>query len=241
MEPETVLILGATGNIGVSAVKAALSSNRHVLAIVRNKDSADKLIHHIGSGSSEGITFVEADVLADDERGIKGVVERVSAGEVPGFQHVYSCVGGEYTTDSLLDISTERLRYNMNAMFEAAFFAYRATIPYLLAQPSPTTWTLCTGSQGDIATHPLPAMTQGALFSFALAAARETEGTNVRFNEVYLGMRVEVDEEAVKHGVVRASEFAGVYERVLEGDVKSSRVLVESLEDLENLRAVKRF
>jgi len=35
---ETVLVVGATGNIGVSAVTAALRSKRNVLAIVRNQD-----------------------------------------------------------------------------------------------------------------------------------------------------------------------------------------------------------
>ena len=83
---ETVLVVGATGNIGVSAVTAALRSNRNVLAIVRNQNSADKLTKYIGS--SEGITFAEANVLSDS--GVKGVVDQVRAGKLPSFQHVYS-------------------------------------------------------------------------------------------------------------------------------------------------------
>lgn len=84
---ETVLVIGATGNIGVSAVTAALRSKRKVLAIVRNEASAEKLLKHIGS--SEEITFVEADVLSDS--GIRGVVDQVRVGKLPSFQHVYSC------------------------------------------------------------------------------------------------------------------------------------------------------
>lgn len=83
---ETVLVVGATGNIGLSAVTAALRSKRNVLAIVRNQDSADKLIKYIGS--SEGITCVEADVLRDT--GVKGVVDQVREGKLPSFQHVWS-------------------------------------------------------------------------------------------------------------------------------------------------------
>jgi len=83
---ETVLVVGATGNIGVSAVTAALRSGRNVLAVVRNQNSAEKLVKHVGS--SKGITFVEADLLSDT--GVKGVVERVRAGKLPTFQHVYS-------------------------------------------------------------------------------------------------------------------------------------------------------
>lgn len=83
---ETVLVVGATGNIGVSAVTAALRSKRNVLAIVRNQNSADKLVKYIGS--SKGITFAEANVLSDS--GVKGVVDQVRAGKLPSFQHVYA-------------------------------------------------------------------------------------------------------------------------------------------------------
>lgn len=84
---EHVLVIGATGNIGVSAVKGALRSGRQVLAIVRNQASAEKLYKHVGS--SEGIVVVEADVTSD--KGVKGVVDQVKAGKLPAFQHVYTC------------------------------------------------------------------------------------------------------------------------------------------------------
>jgi len=83
---QTILVVGATGNIGVSAVTAALRSKYKVLAVVRNQASADKLVKFIGS--SEGITFVEANVLSDS--GIRGVVDQVRAGKLPSFQHVWA-------------------------------------------------------------------------------------------------------------------------------------------------------
>lgn len=84
---EHVLVIGASGNIGVSAIKGALRSGRQILAIVRNQASADKLYKHVGS--SEGITVVEADVTSGT--GVKSVVDRVKAGKLPAFQHVYTC------------------------------------------------------------------------------------------------------------------------------------------------------
>lgn len=87
MSTETVLVVGASGNIGASAVTAALRSGRKVLAVVRNHDSAEKLIKHVGS--SQGITFVDADVMKDT--GVQGVVDQVREGTLPAFQHVYSC------------------------------------------------------------------------------------------------------------------------------------------------------
>ena len=83
---ETVLVVGATGNIGVSAVQAAVRSGRHVVAVVRNEASARKLFQHVGTQA--GISTVEADILSD--RGIQGIGERVESGHLPAFQHVYS-------------------------------------------------------------------------------------------------------------------------------------------------------
>ncbi|KAM0717519.1 hypothetical protein Q7P37_007371 [Cladosporium fusiforme] len=232
---ETVLVVGSTGNIGLSAVHAALCAKRKVLAVVRNQSSADKLIKYIGS--DEDITFTQADVLSDT--GIKGVVDQVRQGKLPAFQHVWSSVGGEYVVEPIEGISTERLRMNMNVSFESNFFAYRDTIGYLREQKNPrSTWTICTGSQGDIASHVLPAMTQGALFPFTKAAARENEDTNVRFNEIYLCYRVENDKDAIEHGVTKSSEFANVYRILLDAaDVRSSRVVVEN--DGEDLKKLK--
>lgn len=87
---ETVLVVGASGNIGVSVIIAALRSGRRVLAIVRNSAAEQKIVQHVGT--KDGITFVEAQVT--DESSVQKVVDRVKAGELPDFQHVYSA--GEY-------------------------------------------------------------------------------------------------------------------------------------------------
>jgi NAD(P)-dependent dehydrogenase (short-subunit alcohol dehydrogenase family) len=103
MSKETVLIVGATGNIGkkalqylmdtiadnslgVAAAIASLRSGRNVLAIVRNEASAEKLFSHVGT--RDGIVTVQADVTA--ETGVQGVVKQVKSGKLPSFQHVYS-------------------------------------------------------------------------------------------------------------------------------------------------------
>ena len=89
MTTETVLIIGATGHIGVSAAIATLRSGRNVLAFVRNAQSAEKL--YANAATREGITTVEADVTS--YASMRQVVKRVEAGELPAFQHVY-CAGG---------------------------------------------------------------------------------------------------------------------------------------------------
>lgn len=84
---QTVLSVGAAGKIGASAIHAALSSEFHVLAMVRKHISAEKLFYNVGA--HEGITTVEADIMSD--RRVKGVVEKVRKGKLP----VYAA-GGLY-------------------------------------------------------------------------------------------------------------------------------------------------
>lgn len=82
-----------------------------------------------------------------------------------------------------------------------------------------------------------PAMTQGALYSMATAACRDNESTNVRFNEVYLALRVEVDSMAEQTGMNKASDFAVNYEEILKReDVRSMRVSVFAKEDIKDLK-----
>jgi hypothetical protein len=76
----------------------------------------------------------------------------------------------------------------------------------------------------------------------ATAACRENLATNVRCNEVYLGFRVEVDENAAQNGTTSASDFASVYMEILaRPEIRSSRVRVESLEDLKDLKYKRKF
>ncbi|OKL57312.1 hypothetical protein UA08_07496 [Talaromyces atroroseus] len=234
---ETVLVVGATGNIGVAAVLGVLRAKRNVLAVVRNQASADKLFQHVKS--KDGITIVEADIMA--EEGVRGVVDQVRAGKLPAFQHVYAAAGGAYGATLLRDLTTSELRKFMAINFESNF-PYRASIPYLLEQSGPTSFTLCTGSQGDIGARAAPAITQGPLFSMANVACRDNENTNVRFNEVYLQTRVEVDSSAEKTGAMKASDFAHVYTELLSRpDIKSCRISVATKNDLTDLKYKKKI
>ncbi|KAL6797814.1 hypothetical protein GGI42DRAFT_344599 [Trichoderma sp. SZMC 28013] len=94
---ETVLVGGASGNIGVSVIIAALRSGRRVLAIVRNNAAEQKIIQHVGT--KDRITFVEAQVTY--ENSVQKVVDRVKAGELPDFQHVVGKMETTHPTQNL--------------------------------------------------------------------------------------------------------------------------------------------
>ena len=76
----------------------------------------------------------------------------------------------------------------------------------------------------------------------ANVACRDNAETNVRFNEVYLACRVEVDSVAVKTGSMKASDFSRVYEEILSRpEVRGCRVSVHGPQDLNDLKYKKKL
>lgn len=166
--------------------------------------------------------------------------------------------GGAYGATPLTELSLNELRQIMSVNFESNFckisidlaltypltstVAYRATIPYLLEQKKATSFTLCTGAQGDIGARAAPAISQGPLFSMANVACRDNTDTSVRFNEVYLNCRVEVDSSAAQTGAMKSSDFARSYTELLSRpEIKSSRIIVSTHDDLKDLKHKKKI
>ncbi|KAI8316660.1 hypothetical protein K4K61_003316 [Colletotrichum sp. SAR11_59] len=216
---ETVLVFGASGNIGVSAVIGALQAKRKVIAVVRNQTSAEKIFDYVGT--RDGITIAEADITSEDS--VRGLVDQVRAGKLPPFQHVFASPGGLYWETSLVDLETSALHEIMKINFETY---------------------LC-----DMGRRAAPAVTQGALFSMATVAARDNLDTNIRFNEIYLSYRVQhhVNLEDKKQFLGLAHlqtsrEFAPLYEQLLDRtDIRSKRVNAISPEDVVNLKYETRY
>lgn len=97
-----------------------------------------------------------------------------------------------------------------------------------------------TGTAGSHGMYGIIGVAQGALFSMAGNACREIGQTNVRFNEVYLGFRVEIDEVAENSNSshpMKASDFAAHYQKLLDRpDIRSCRVNFLKFEDVDELK-----
>ena len=75
----------------------------------------------------------------------------------------------------------------------------------------------------------------------ANVACRDNAETNVRFNEVYLATRIEVDSMAEQSGSMKASDFSIVYTEMLSRpEIKSCRISVYTKEDLKDLKYKKK-
>ncbi|CAA9957411.1 hypothetical protein P3342_001215 [Pyrenophora teres f. teres] len=166
-DAETVLVVGATGNIGIATIIGALRSDRNVLAVVRNQHSAKNVFEHV-LGGHDRIKIVEANAVSDE--GVQSVVDKVRAGGLCPLSSMYllvvrelvmqhtnqqdidhRIVGGQYFSQDIFNTTTEELQRSIKVNFKSNFYTYQATIPYLPEQKHRRcTWTTCTGLQGDI-------------------------------------------------------------------------------------------
>ncbi|KAI5359671.1 putative NmrA-like domain, NAD(P)-binding domain superfamily [Septoria linicola] len=241
MSKEAVLVLGGSGHIGAAAIFAALNVGHRVLVPVRNRNSAAKLRRNLGARAGEGVEVLEADITTD--LGLQSIIERVDAGQLPQFQHVFASVGGDYTPLPLVEQTEEYFKAQMQISVGVNVAAFRVFVPWLNAKVgADSSFTVCTEAQGELGLYPINAIHQGALFSFSTAAAIESKDMPVRFNEVSLAFRVEVDADAAAHGVTRASDFALVYETVLKDtSMKGGRVSVRELDDIKDIKWARKY
>lgn len=85
--------------------------------------------------------------------------------------------------------------------------------------------------------RPAASMTQGALFSLVNAAIVANKDTNVRVNEIYLGMFVMADAALAKeYGVMNSAEFGKSYAQILaKPELRGARLKICQPEDLERV------
>lgn len=95
-----------------------------------------------------------------------------------------------------------------------------------------------TGAAGEYGSGGVTAISQGALFSMANVACRELKGSNVRFNEVYLSLRVDSSDPKA----VSSADFGTNYQLLLDRqDIAESRVSVFSRADIADLKFEKKL
>jgi len=104
-----------------------------------------------------------------------------------------------------------------------------------------------TGGAGETGWGGVTGIAQGALFSMANVACLENAKTNIRFNEVFLAIRVDYDAVCEEKGNddwhrTKASDFARVQEGIWANEeIRACRVSVLSPADIDTLRFKKKL
>jgi NAD(P)-dependent dehydrogenase (short-subunit alcohol dehydrogenase family) len=146
MPPQSVLVVGSSGNIGVSVITAALRSGYNALALIRDMSAKEKVLSHVDSQVSEAcerITFVEADVTSEDgvskvvQNGQSGIAARLSTCLLCRYAlsspcltifkvfeaqaNIETVVGTWLPKTPIYTVDTPSMRKVMNVAFESAF------------------------------------------------------------------------------------------------------------------------
>jgi NADPH2:quinone reductase len=99
---ETVLVLGAAGGVGISAVEIAKVMGARVVAAASSQDKVDFCIKR---GADAGIVYPEGPLDRDAQKKLSEEFKKVLGGD--GANVIYDGVGGDYAEPALRSIAWE--------------------------------------------------------------------------------------------------------------------------------------
>ncbi|CAB4479913.1 NAD(P)-binding protein [Rhizophagus irregularis] len=244
---KTILITGATGNVGSSAVKEFLEQGASVIATSRSKASLDKLTARLQENSvpTKKLIPITVDISNDQELG--KVANQIREKTLPEIDHVISSSGPWWKFDHLYDVTFEQWNEVMNANVTPHFVTYRNFIPLLLNKPG-SSYTLITGASGlvdEIGPEKIPSgitgISQTVLYGISRVARYETRNNAVRFNELLISYRIEDDDtykKLVSEGkssdkLTSSSKFGSIFPKIAKSNLKSEVINISSTTEKE--------
>jgi len=183
LEGRSLVIIGGTTGLGLSAAKALIAEGARVVVVGRNPDNAASAARELGAQSralagdaSDASTATAAIELAVRE-----------FGRLDGLYHVAGGIGRRHGDGPLHEITDEGWEYTMNENLTSLFFSNRAAARQFIAQGSGGT-VLNMGSVLGFSpsvkffsTHAY-ATTKAAIIGLTQSAAAYYAPRNIRFN-----------------------------------------------------------
>ena len=99
---ETVLILGASGGVGISAIEIAKAMGAKVIAAASTQEKVDVCI---ANGADEGFVYPSGNLDRDQQKELSNKVKELTGGLGPNV--IYDPVGGSYAEPCLRSIAWE--------------------------------------------------------------------------------------------------------------------------------------
>ena len=99
---ETLLVLGAAGGVGLSAVELGKAMGARVVAACSTQEKVDLAIKH---GADAGVVYGRGPFDKDGQKALGALFKE--AGGADGFNVIYDAVGGDYAEPALRSIAWE--------------------------------------------------------------------------------------------------------------------------------------
>lgn len=189
LEGKRIVVIGGTGGIGLSAVKAFVSAGACVVAVGLEREEVSPAARDFG----KAVRFVHADAT-QPETAPKAIEECVAS--LGGFDNLYHVAGGSgrrWGDGPLHEISNEGWRLTLELNLTSVFYSNRAAVRQLLSQKSGgailnLTSVLAFAPSGEhFATHSYAAAKSGIIGLTKSCAARYAPD-GIRINALAPGL-----------------------------------------------------
>jgi NAD(P)-dependent dehydrogenase (short-subunit alcohol dehydrogenase family) len=189
LDGKRLVVIGGTGGIGLSAVKAFFAAGACVVAVGFERDEVAQVARDLGTT----VRFLHADAI-QPETAPKSIETCVSVfGGFDGLYHVAGGSGRRWGDGPLHEISNEGWRLTLELNLTSVFYSNRAAVRHLLSQNSGGTILNLTSvlafspSGPHFATHTYAAA-KSAIIGLTKSCASLYAPNRIRFNALAPGL-----------------------------------------------------
>jgi NAD(P)-dependent dehydrogenase (short-subunit alcohol dehydrogenase family) len=186
MKGKSIVIIGGTGGLGLSAARAFVARGGRVVVVGRDPDDAAAAIQELGENSACKLIGNASETMTAD-RAVELAVTRF--GRLDGLYHVAGGSGRSKGDGPLDEVSDEGIDYTIDLNFKSVLYSNRAAVRQFLRQRdggavlNMTSVLAYSPSPQYFATHVYSA-TKAAIIGLTKAAAAYYAAQNIRFNAI---------------------------------------------------------
>jgi NAD(P)-dependent dehydrogenase (short-subunit alcohol dehydrogenase family) len=213
LEGSTVLVTGASGEVGWGIAHQAIADGAHAILPTRSEQSSETLRAEFGDNA----TIVVTDISTQG-----GIDDLLSVVDARGpLHHVVAPIGSYWNKGLTLERSPDELSELLDTYAVTQLRLAQATIPRL--EPTGGSYTLITGAAGEHTVDGTGLLTVAVTAQFGLARVliHELRDSPARFNEVRIAARIE---RSPRPGVIDSRTAGGFFTTILTGAQRNQTI-----------------
>lgn len=207
----TVLVTGASGQVGWGIARAALAAGARLVLPVRGSESKQRLGDEL---SGANVLVSECDL--GDEGSVARLRDEASE-RFGGVDHVAAPLGGWWQKGASLEQPPRELRELLAVYVESPWLLLKTMAPLLRKRAGSFTFFTGAAGEGFVPNGGLLVAAVNAQYALSRTLRHELASEPFRVNEIRISCRIERD---ARPSVVPSEDAGGDFLEVLRGDAK---------------------